>query len=227
MSSKYSVVIVAGGKGTRMGSRIPKQFLPLSGKPVLMHTLERFFGTFPQTDMILVLPAGYKDYWQELCEEYGFKIPHKIALAGKERFFSVKNGLELVSSDYVAVHDGVRPLLDENIIKTGFKLLEKYPAVIPVIKPSSSCREITANGQTKAVDRNSFLLVQTPQFFRTDILKKAMQQDYRPNFTDEATAVENIGIQIVTFEGDRKNIKITTQEDLIFAEAVLSNFTKT
>ncbi len=214
------VLIVAGGKGLRMGSDIPKQFLPIAGKPVLMHTLEAFYQYDNAAKLILILPEEQQYYWKELCLKYSFILPHLITSGGETRFHSVKNGLQLVDNNgLVAVHDGVRPFVSRQVIADCFQSAEKYKAVIPVIDIVETVREIE-NENSKTVNRNKYKLVQTPQVFHSDLLKKAYQQPYSDNFTDDASVVEALGETIHLVQGNRENIKITTQFDLIVGESI-------
>ena len=221
----YSVVIVAGGKGKRFGSSIPKQFLELNGKPILFYTIEKFAKAIKDIEIILVLPENQIDTWKKIIKEKNFYINHKIAIGGAERFHSVKNGLNLTTGSFVAIHDGVRPFVSEVLIKKGFELVKKYKAVVPAIKPTSSVR-IIENEKNYAFPRKKIRLIQTPQFFETQLIKKAIEQDYNENFTDDATVVENLGIPIYLFEGEINNIKITTPFDLEIAKILLDGTTK-
>ncbi|MCD8193577.1 MAG: 2-C-methyl-D-erythritol 4-phosphate cytidylyltransferase [Tannerellaceae bacterium] len=216
---KKYVLIVAGGKGLRMGNDLPKQFIPLHGKPVLMHTLEAFHNWDPGIEIILVIPKEQQDYWQMLCREIGCKAPHTIAPGGKTRFHSVKNGLQHVKApSLVAVHDGVRPFVSPEVITNCFEEAGRANAVIPVIPMIDSIREVTAGGSRPA-DRNRFVAVQTPQVFRSQVLLEAYRQPYQEAFTDDASVVEAMGIPVSIVEGNRENIKITTPFDLTIAKA--------
>ncbi len=217
-------IIVAGGKGERMGQHIPKQFLELAGKPILMHTIEKFYNTFPQLKIILALSENQFDYWEELCYKYGFtKIPHQIVAGGKTRFDSVKNALALVKeSGIVAVQDGVRPLVSATTIKNCFKQAEQSGTAVPVVDVVDSLRFIFKQDNTnKAVARNCYKSVQTPQCFKTDIILKAYQQDFDETFTDDASVVEKLGYKIDLVEGNTENIKITSPIDIALAETIL------
>lgn len=221
---KYAI-IVAGGKGERMGQQLPKQFIELAGKPILMHTIEKFYQTFPQTKIILALPENQIDFWEELCYKYGFtKIPHQIVAGGKTRFDSVKNALALVKkSGIVAVHDGVRPLVSAETIQNCFAEAEKQSAVIPVVDVVDSLRFVSKQENTnKAVARSCYKNVQTPQCFKSELLLKAYEQDFDETFTDDASVVEKLGHSIELVQGNIENIKITSPIDLIVAEALLS-----
>ena len=223
---KKTVIIVAGGKGLRMGSDLPKQFIPLQGKPVLLHTLEVFYQWDAQTERLLVIPEEQADYWKMLCKELNINIPHRMIYGGQTRFHSVQNALREVDSDgLIAVHDGVRPFVKPEIISSCFQKAALYGAAIPVVPMIESVREITGD-QSHAFDRKRLLIVQTPQVFRVDILRKAYEQAYDERFTEDASLVEALGYPIHLVEGDYGNIKITTQPDLIYAENSLQRETK-
>ena len=216
----YSI-IVAGGKGLRMGADLPKQFLPIGGKPVLMHTLQAFHEADAAMRLILVLPQSQQAYWKSLCEEYAFTIPHQVADGGETRFHSVKNGLALVDEPgLVGVHDGVRPFASVDVIRQCYAEAEQYKAVIPVIDVVETVRQVQGE-DSQTVDRNQYKLVQTPQVFDVALLKQAYQQPYTPNFTDDASVVEAYGQKIHLTGGNRENIKITTPFDLLIAETIL------
>ena len=215
------VIIVAGGKGLRMGADLPKQFLPIGGKPVLMHTLEAFHKADAAMRLILVLPQSQQAYWKSLCEEYAFSIPHQVADGGETRFHSVKNGLALVDeAGLVGVHDGVRPFASIEVIRRCYAEAARYKAVVPVIDVVETVRVLQGE-DSQPVDRNQYKLVQTPQVFDVALLKQAYQQPYTPNFTDDASVVEAYGQKIHLTEGNRENIKITTPFDLKIAETIL------
>lgn len=216
---KYAL-IVAGGKGLRMGTELPKQFLPIAGKPVLMHTLEAFRTYDSEMKLILVLPHSQQTYWKELCEEYCFSIPHVVVDGGETRFHSVKNGLTKVDTfGWVAVHDGVRPFVSQDVIARCFEQVKEKQAVIPVTDVIDTVRRLD-NNQSVTVDRNQYKLVQTPQVFDADLLKKAYDQPYIPCFTDDASVVEALGVSVCLIPGNRENIKITTPFDLKIASVL-------
>ncbi|PIQ16560.1 MAG: 2-C-methyl-D-erythritol 4-phosphate cytidylyltransferase [Flavobacteriales bacterium CG18_big_fil_WC_8_21_14_2_50_32_9] len=221
---KYAI-IVAGGKGERMGENIPKQFLELNGKPILMHTIEKFHSTFSDLKIILALPENQFDFWKELCYKYGFtNIPHEIVAGGTTRFHSVQNALALVDEDgIVAVHDGVRPLVSQDIIINCFKTAQQYGNAIPVVDVVDSLRHVTKT-ENKAVKRSCYKIVQTPQCFQTSLIKKAYQQEFVDAFTDDASVVEATGGKIHLVAGNKENIKITSPEDLVVAEALNKQF---
>ncbi|GAB1416395.1 2-C-methyl-D-erythritol 4-phosphate cytidylyltransferase [Paludibacter sp.] len=216
-----TVIIVAGGKGERMKSDVPKQFINLKSKPILMHTIEAFYNYNNQIDIIVVLPKAQIEMWAELCKKYAFEINHKVVEGGSERFFSVKNGL-MHAKDYgiIAVHDGVRPLVSKDTIKTCYREAESFSAVIPVVDIVESIRFVDTTGN-KSVDRDKYKLVQTPQVFKAEIIKKAYLQEYTPYFTDDASVVEAIGFKIKTVQGNHENIKITSPIDLKIAEQII------
>lgn len=216
-----SVIIVAGGKGLRMNSEVPKQFMEIGGKPILMHTVELFYNYLTEIKIVLVLPVDQIEYWKNLCEKYNFKIPHNITAGGETRFLSVKNGLEEVDTEFVAIHDGVRPLVSFDTLKRCFDEVEKNDGVIPVVDLIDSIRLVESFENSKPVDRNNYKLVQTPQVFRTDVVMKSYQLPYSEHFTDDASVVETAGYKVKLVEGNRENIKITTEMDLRIAETFL------
>lgn len=218
---KKNVIIVAGGKGLRMGNDLPKQFIPIGGKPVLMRTIEAFYGFDQDINIVLVLPVSHQEYWKSLCEEYNFRIEHAIANGGETRFHSVKNGLTLVTDGLVGVQDGVRPFGPEEMIKRCFDAAREYPAVIPVIDSTDSLREVVDEDKSRIVDRSKIRLVQTPQVFDANILKKAYQTDFKETFTDDASVVEAMGVDVHLVKGEVTNIKITTPLDLKIGELIV------
>ena len=216
------VIVVAGGKGLRMGSDIPKQFLPISGKPVLMRTLERFHEYSAELQIILVLPETQQDYWHGLCKEYHFQVEYLLANGGQTRFHSVQNGLAQVPDDaegVVGVHDGVRPFPSVDVIRNCFETARTAKAVIPVIPVVETVRHLEGDSSV-TVPRGDYRLVQTPQTFDIQLLKEANRQPYHDGFTDDASVVESYGHSITLVEGNRENIKITTPYDIIVAEAL-------
>lgn len=218
---KKYVIIVAGGVGARMNTTIPKQFLKLDGKPVLMHTIQKFVDANPEIEIILVLPSSQLPFWNQLCAEHNFNVNLKIADGGESRFHSVKNGLALIESEgVVAVHDAARPLVDSSIILKVFKAAEMYGSSVPAIPLNDSIRQIDSS-RSVGVDRSKYCIVQTPQCFKTDLLKKAYEQEYKYTFTDDASVVESFGEQIHLIDGSVDNIKITNPRDLVIAEALL------
>ena len=216
-------VIVAGGSGKRMGAEIPKQFLELAGKPVLMHTIERFKLFNEAIEIITVLPENQLRYWAELQKKYSFTIPHTLVKGGSNRFFSVRNGLKFVNAPgLVAIHDGVRPFVSIDTIKRCFEAAEKHGNAIPVVCTDDSLRMITDQGSIP-VNRMHIKKVQTPQVFKAGLIKKAYLQEYSPEFSDDATVLEKTGEMIILVEGNRENIKITNPEDIIISEALLQS----
>ncbi len=219
------IIIVAGGKGLRMGSDLPKQFIPIGGKPVLMHTLSVFHTYDPLMKIILVLPEAHQDYWNTLCATYNFSIPHIIANGGETRFHSVQNGLAKAiesteSVSLIGIHDGVRPFVSQEVIDNCYQSAEKEGAAIPVISVHETIRELTEKGSI-TVDRSKYRLVQTPQVFRSDILTQAYNQPFSEAYTDDASVAESAEYTVQLTEGNRENIKITSPFDLTIAEALL------
>lgn len=217
-------IIVAGGKGLRMGGEIPKQFLPIGGKPVLMRTIEVFRQAYPDIHIILVLPVSQQDYWQQLCQEYNFAVPVRIADGGETRFHSVSNGLKLIPDDtdgLVGVHDGVRPFVAVETIRRCYDEAMEKGAVVPVISVVETVRQLRKDGTSVTVPRDEYKLVQTPQTFRISLLKEAYQQQYTSFFTDDASVVEALGKPVHLVEGNRENIKITTPADIRFVNGLL------
>lgn len=214
-------IIVAGGTGSRMQRDKPKQFIELAGKPILMHTIERFYTYHPDIRIVVVLPEDQLQVWKELCKEHGFNIFHLTVAGGSTRFQSVKNGLELVHGEaVVAVHDGVRPFVTPEIIAEAFEVAGEKGSAVVAVSPKDSIRELTEEG-SRAVPRTRYKLVQTPQCFRAEILQEAYKQPEQDYFTDDASVVEGIGIGITLVEGSYANIKITTPEDLLLAEVLI------
>lgn len=220
---KRYAIIVAGGKGLRMGTDVPKQFLPIDGRPVLMRTIDAFRSVYADIRIILVLPREQQDYWTQLCQQYGFDAPIQIADGGDSRFHSVQHGLALVPEEekgVVGVHDGVRPFVSSDTIRRCFEGAWQHGAVVPVVPVVETVRQLLPEGDSQTVNRDSFRLVQTPQAFRIDVLKKAYLQPYQKEFTDDASVVEEMGHSVLLVEGNRSNIKLTTPEDLRLAEAL-------
>lgn len=230
LSSKARYMIVAsGGKGLRMGNDIPKQFLPISGKPILMRTLEKIKKADNEIKLILVLPKEHQDYWFLLCKEYKFNIEHKVVIGGNERFFSVKNAIDTIDdlNSIIGVHDGVRPFVSVSVVRKCFNEAEINGNAVPAINPLETIR-INDNDlldkKTHTFDRNSIWLVQTPQCFDAKLLKQAYSQDYKKGFTDDASVVESIGYSINLVEGNRENIKVTNPLDIAYAEILIDEF---
>ncbi|WP_316822717.1 2-C-methyl-D-erythritol 4-phosphate cytidylyltransferase [Pedobacter gandavensis] len=215
---KYYAIIVAGGSGSRMQSEIAKQFLLLDGKPILMHTLEAFANSELKPELLLVLNIHQHQYWEELCKAHQFHIKHLVVNGGAQRFNSVKNGLKAIKGKgIVAIHDAVRPLVSPALILRSFKAAETNGNAVAGVKATDSVRSINSEGKTEALNRENLLMIQTPQTFRVEILRKAYQQAFRNEFTDDASVVEYSGYPIYVIEGDRENIKITYPEDLEIA----------
>jgi 2-C-methyl-D-erythritol 4-phosphate cytidylyltransferase len=216
-----STIIVAGGSGKRMGAAIPKQFLPLHGEPILFHTLRAFHAFDAAMPLVLVLPADHHTTWNNLCAEHGFTLPHTLVAGGAERFHSTLEGLRAVGHDgLVAVHDGVRPLVSTALIARCFAAAGSHGAAIPVVPIASSVRALTKGG-SQAIDRSRLRAVQTPQCFQVPLLRRAFELPYDPTFTDEATLVERLGVDVHLVEGEDRNIKVTTPFDLQVAGMVL------
>jgi 2-C-methyl-D-erythritol 4-phosphate cytidylyltransferase len=208
------VVIVAGGSGSRMGSEMPKQFLELEGKPILMHTLERLYSFTPNSTFVLVLPKIQFEYWHTLCEKHQFKFNYNLVEGGDNRFQSVKNGLSKISANsLVAIHDGVRPFINKNVFENCMQEAKNNGAAIPTLPITDSIRELS-NNSSKTRDRNLFVSVQTPQCFQSNIILESYQQEFKQSFTDDASVVENNGHEVSLIKGNKENIKITTPEDL-------------
>ena len=215
---KKHIIIVGGGKGLRLGGDIPKQFLPVGGKPVLMRTLEAFHAYDASMQLILVLPVSQQAYLKQLCAEYQFDLAHEIADGGETRFHSVKNGLALVEEEgLVGVHDGVRPFVSQEVIARCYEEAVSLKAVIPVIGVVETVRHLTEEG-SETVPRDQYKLVQTPQVFEVALLRRAYEQTYTELFTDDASVVEALGEKVYLVEGNRENIKLTTPFDLKLAE---------
>ncbi len=230
-SKERYLIVVAGGLGLRLKSDIPKQFLPICGKPILMRTLERIREFSDTINIILVLPKEHKEYWQLLCKEYDFNIQHKIIDGGKERFYSVKNALDSIEVEkdaIIGIHDGVRPLVSLKVIKDCFEMAEEKGSAIPAINPVESIRfgkEDEKNDvKTISYSRDLVWLVQTPQCFDVEILKQAYRQPFNKKFTDDASVVESIGHRVNLVEGNRENIKITNPLDIAYAEILFNDF---
>ncbi len=223
MDSKEYALIVAGGKGTRIKSALPKQFLELNGKPILIHTLEAFYRYSEKIIIVLVLPEDDFPIWNELVKKHSFNRSIILQKGGETRFQSVKNGLDKIEAPgLVAIHDGVRPLVSEDIIGASFRLAAVHQSAVAAVRLKESLR-MTDQDNTKAVDRSRFRLIQTPQTFDIELIKQAYQLKEDASMTDDASVAEKCGHVISLFEGSYENIKITTQEDLIVAEALLNS----
>lgn len=217
-----SIIITAGGVGKRMGAVIPKQFLLLNDRPVLIRTIERFLEFDAAMQIVLVLPSNQFDFWQALCKTHQFNVEISVVKGGKERFHSVQNGLKVATGEIIGVHDAVRPLVSTAVIERCFASAEKYDAVIPVMPVVDSIR-LVDQVASRALDRTQFRLVQTPQCFKREVLMSSYQLKYNRNFTDDASVVEAAGVPISLVEGNQENIKITTPLDMKMAELFLNN----
>ena len=219
---KTIAIIVAGGTGTRFGAQVPKQFLALQGKPVLMRTIEAFKGF----DVIVTLPAGQMDVWRDLCREHGFTVAHRVVAGGETRWHSVKNALDSIGNvadvDVIAVHDGVRPLASADLINRCMATAREQGSAIPVVMLNDSVRQVDGNG-SHALDRSTLRAVQTPQAFDAQLLMAAYGQPFDPTFTDDASVVERLGHCVTLVEGEAANVKITRPMDLVLAEYLLSH----
>lgn len=214
-------IIVAGGTGTRVNSAVPKQFIPIAGKPVLMHSILAFHDFNPSTHLIVALHPDLFGAWKSLCLQYSFTVPHTLAEGGKTRFDSVKNALSFVSADgIVAIHDGVRPLVSKHLISRAFDHALVHGNAIPAVPMTDSVRK-TDNGSSSPLDRSQLSLIQTPQVFLTNLILHAYKQPYRDSFTDDASVLEASGTAISLIPGEPYNIKITYPEDLAVAEALM------
>jgi len=217
-----NVVIVAGGKGLRMGYELPKQFLPIEGRPVLMRTIQAFYQFDPLMKIVVVLSEDYFQYWNSLCKEYGFTIPHTVTTGGETRFHSVKNGLKFINEGLVAIQDAARPFPSQELIARIFDSAKINKAVIPAIDSTDSLREVTNGNKSRIIDRSKIKLVQTPQVFDAKILKEAYECEFQLSFTDDASVVESFGVSVVMVKGETTNIKITTPLDLEIGKAILN-----
>ncbi len=220
---KKFAIIVSGGNGSRMQTDIPKQFIEINGKPILLHTLEKFAAADPNMEIILVLNVDHQGIWNKIAKKFKVNIPYTLVNGGRTRYHSVKNALKKVSKNaLVAIHDGVRPLLSTSLILNGFELLTKHDAIVTAIPSKDSIRRVQ-DGVSSALAREEIYLVQTPQIFTATILHKAYQQAYRNEFSDDAAVVERLGIPIHILIGETQNIKITYPEDILLAENILKH----
>ncbi|MBC7381460.1 MAG: 2-C-methyl-D-erythritol 4-phosphate cytidylyltransferase [Bacteroidia bacterium] len=220
---KRYALIVAGGKGLRMQSELPKQFIPLNGLPVLMHTLNAF-NHISNVCILLVLPVAQFNFWKQLCVQHKFNLVHQLVAGGQTRFHSVSNGLNAIddTDSLVAIHDGVRPLIDPGIIEAGYVMAEEKGNAVAVVRLKDSIRKVELLGN-HSVNRNNYYLVQTPQTFHTKNIQAAYANANHFNFTDDAGVIDEAGGKINLLEGDYKNIKITSPEDLIIAKVFLGS----
>lgn len=222
--SKEYALIVAGGSGTRMQSQVPKQFLLLNGKPILMHTLEAFYCYSASLHIITVLPETDVAWWYSLCHRYDFDIPHRVVKGGQSRTNSVRNGLEAIEEEegWVAIHDGVRPLISADVIAESFRVAQAKGNAVTSVRLKDSIRRLAEKGGTQAEDREQFRLIQTPQTFLVTAIRNAYRRTPESEvLPDDATLMEKFGEKIHLIEGSYRNIKITTPEDLSIAEAFL------
>jgi len=219
---KKTALIVAGGSGSRMESDLPKQFILLAGKPILMHTIKAF-NHCNVSNIIVVLPPNQIAFWKELCTQFSFNLPHEIVAGGASRFESVQNGLVLCNEeDLLAIHDGVRPFITAEIINNSFDVTAQKGNAVAAVRLKDSIRKVDLLGN-KNVNREAYFLIQTPQTFKCKLIKEAYQAQDHINFTDDASVLEANGHAINLIPGDYKNIKITTPEDLLVAEAFYKN----
>ncbi len=220
-TAKQAVIFVAGGTGTRMGRPLPKQFLTLNNTPILIHTLRNFFSFNRNFEMIVVMHHDYISFWKDLCLQFEEVPEHTVVAGGEERFHSVKNGIEAVSSDvqHIAIHDAVRPLVSHETLMRCFNALNEHNAVVPAIPINDSIREVHGV-LNKSVDRSLYKRIQTPQCFESRMLKEAYSKPFSPLFTDDASVVEANGHSVFLVEGNLENIKITSPIDLIVGESL-------
>ncbi len=218
-----SVIIVAGGKGLRMGAEVPKQFLPIGSVPIIMRTIKRFRNHPQIGEVIVVLPSEMFDYWKKLCDEYDFTLGHSVATGGSTRFESVKNGLSMLSpqSKIVMVHDAVRPFVSDDLITRVIESAREHKAVVPVVEMIDSVREVENNGVSHHLDRAVLRRVQTPQGFLREIIDEGYCQEFSHLFTDDASVIESLGYNIFAVDGLSDNIKITNKIDLAIAKYML------
>ncbi len=218
-------ILVAGGQGLRMGGDVPKQFLPLDGRPVLMHTIDRFREVFPDMHIIVVLPQGQHDYWHDLCRRHHLEGGFLTAPGGDTRFHSVLNGLNAIPADVseglVGVHDGVRPFVSRDSLRRCYEEAARSGTAVPVVPVVETLRHVSPDGESMTVPRGDYRLVQTPQVFSLALLRRAYRQTYVPQFTDDASVVEALGERITLVEGNRENIKLTTPADLLLAKGIM------
>ena len=219
-------IIVAGGSGTRFGAQMPKQFLALQGKPILMRTIEAFIEADNRFDVIVTLPVDQMEVWRDLCCKHGFTVPHHVVAGGETRWHSVKNALDSISDvadvDVIAVHDGVRPLASTDLINRCLATAREQGSAIPVVMFNDSVRQLDADG-SRALDRASLRAVQTPQVFDARLLMESYGQPFDPTFTDDASVVERAGHTVALVEGEPANLKITRPMDLALAEYLLNH----
>jgi 2-C-methyl-D-erythritol 4-phosphate cytidylyltransferase len=219
---KTTIIITAGGIGKRMGADIPKQFLPLRNRPILMHAIERFYQYDKDLQVLVTLPSDWWGFWQELCRKHTFFIPHVLIEGGIERYDSIKNALSRATGDIIGVHDGVRPLVNSTTLRNCFELAHQKGSAVPVLPLKESLRKGRLEEST-AQKRSEFFAVQTPQCFQREILLKAYQLPFSDEITDDASLVEKAGFPIFLTLGNEENIKITTPLDLKIGEVLMEN----
>ena len=220
--AEIGVIIVAGGAGRRMGGALPKQFMMLEQQPILARSINRIHEALPKAEIVVVLPAEHVELWRNMAARFEVAA-HKIAVGGKERFHSVKSGLAALSEGVrtIAVHDAVRPLASKKLIIRLVLATGKHDAVIPVVAPADSYRSVEGD-DSKIIDRSTLRMVQTPQLFRAEALRKAYEQEFSESFTDDASVVEAAGYKVALEEGERENFKITTPLDITLARAIIT-----
>lgn len=221
--SRLSVVVVAAGKGLRMGTELPKQFLSLSERPILMLTMEKFALALPDAELVVALSGDFVDFWKKLCDEHHFTIPHRVVVGGETRFESVRNCVDVLSEEtrYVLIHDGVRPFVSGDLIRRVTEAVERYGAVVPAVDVVDSLRRVLSEKSSVAVDRANVKSVQTPQAFEKKLLKESYNKPFMMTFTDDASVVEANGYEVAIVEGERGNIKLTTTEDIFYGKFLL------
>lgn len=220
--AEIGVIIVAGGSGRRMGATLPKQFMMLGQQPVLARSINRIHEALPKAEIVVVLPSEWVEMWRNMAARFDV-ARHKIATGGKGRFHSVQNGIAALSDEVrtIAVHDAVRPLVSKKLIIRLVLATDESAAVIPVVAPADSFREVEGD-ESHIVDRSRLRMVQTPQLFRAEVLRRAYEQPFSESFTDDASVVESMGEKITLVEGERENFKLTTPTDMILAEAIIA-----
>lgn len=217
-----TVIIVAGGKGSRMQSETPKQFLKIDGKPILVHTVERFIAFDPQIQIVLVLPEEHIHIWEELAQEHKISHPVDVVIGGQTRYHSVQNGMQAVkNTDVVGIHDGVRPLVSNTTLNTCYNKAHETGNAIPSLAVDETLRQLSESS-SKWMDRSRYRTIQTPQCFRSELIKDAYSQNFDNSFTDDASVLEKTGVKINLVEGNRENIKITRPDDLQIAKALMN-----
>ena len=216
-----SIIITAGGIGKRMGGSLPKQFLPIQGRPLLFYTIERFHQYDQHIEILLTLPEDWRSYWENLCEEFSFSIPHRVISGGKERYHSIQLALAHSTGNLVGVHDGVRPFVSVETINRCYEKAQIDGNAVPVMPIKESLRKLNDKLKSESVERSAFRSVQTPQVFERNILVSAYERTFHDAITDDASLVEENGTTISLVEGNEENIKITTPLDLSFCEFLL------